>query len=702
MLKNAHSERGMNLKKMINRKRATTSRQKSIRTRVIVLFTMLVFLPIVIVSGVLYLQMDQAVTRRVLREQQEATSRIVKLMEEAGAEAENSMNALIEVEEITQVSALDDTAQLDQLLDIVQSASQYISDVFLYIPGQQALGTLDNTTLESTSSEWASGAVEADGDLYFSDPYTDVVSGATTMAATMEIVQEDGQSSILGVQLDMEGIASIIDNSQIGETGYPFVITEAGYWQFTRDASLAGLNVSDQAIFTDAVNDSGEIYNDFNDRTFPIYYERVPDMSLIVYGAVTSDEMAIEQNLFLRSSLRVLIISIIGAILVSVLVANYFVSITRIIRKALLGIQEGDLKTRLISFSRHKKIVKQDTNKRKRIKTKGMQQNGHELHQIGWSFNKAVSTFQNVVNDIKSRAKSVDELAFDLSEITEQTKQATEQVSETIQTIAQASGIQTKDTQDTVKMMDRLSENVTRISSNMMEVGTHADETVLALGDNDQSMLLVNDTWSQTVNSFNHLREDIGNVDEKVQDVEKILKAIHDISEQTNLLALNASIEAARAGDAGRGFSVVADEIRKLAEQSNTSSEMISNIIHVIQTDSKAMVETVDQVLGDSLKQTNSLKSVTKTNEAISLKIQELAKHISHSLQLTNLVEEEKELVVNALDSIEASAEENAAGTEQVSANAQEILASMEEFSVSIEQLTALASDLKDATNQFS
>lgn len=688
------------LKKVKNRRKGQV-KSKSIRLRFIVLFTSLVLLPLVIVSGILYYRMDQVVTRRVLREQQEATSRIVTLIDDAGSEARSSLTALSQIDGIEQIGELEDTTQLEDMLGIVQAASEYISDVFLFLPGETALGTVSETNLESTAREWFQGAVEANGEVYMSEPYTDAVSGATTMAATMEIEQSNGETSVLGVQLDIESIAAIIDSSQIGETGYPFVITETGYWQFTQDASLAGLYVGDQAIFQEAGNQSGEIYNDFNDRTFPIYYERVPEMNMIVYGAVTSDEMAAENAVFLRSSTRVLIISVIGAILLSTLLSNYFVALTHVLRGALSGLQEGDLKTRITSFKKARKESKRP--KKENVKMKhSIKENGHELHQIGWSFNKAVKAFQSMVLDLQIRAKSVDELALDLSEITEQTKSATEEVSETIQSIAQSSSEQTRDTQGTVQMMTDLSQDVSLISSNLQEVGNQADETVLALGENDRNMQTVNSTWTQTVSSFNNLKQDISKVDGNVQDVEKILGAIHDISEQTNLLALNASIEAARAGEAGKGFSVVADEIRKLAEQSNHSSEMIASIIHIIQTDSREMVKTLDDVLSDSENQTVSLENVTQTNEEISQKIQTLAKHISQSLLLANQVEEKKENVVKALDSIELSAENNAAGTEQVSANAQEILASMEEFTASIEQFKELASQLKQSTVQFS
>ncbi|MDZ7835708.1 MAG: methyl-accepting chemotaxis protein [Alkalibacterium sp.] len=225
---------------------------------------------------------------------------------------------------------------------------------------------------------------------------------------------------------------------------------------------------------------------------------------------------------------------------------------------------------------------------------------------------------------------------------------------------------------------------------------------VLSLGDNDQNMTKVNTTWNQTVRSVNDLKKDISSVDAKVQDVESILRAIQNISEQTNLLALNASIEAARAGESGKGFSVVAEEIRKLAEKSHASSDMIAGIIGEIQSESSVMVHTLDQVLTDSDSQTDSLKQVTQTNEDISLKIQELAVRISRSMALAKSVEEKKADVVKSLDSIEASAEENAAGTQEVSANSEEILASMEEFAASIERLKTLASGLRTSTNRFS
>lgn len=667
-------------------------KKQSVRLGLVFLFTALVFIPIVIVNGILYFRMNQIVTRRVVREQQVATQHIVSLIESVQNEATLSVSAIAELEELTNLSNPEEAEDLVELLELIRSSSEYISDAFVYIPDGEAIGTLSSASIQDSASEWLEETLAAEGELLMSQPYTDVISGATTMSATMELEQVNGETGIVGVQLNMQEIAKVIDASEIGETGTSFVLSDEGIWQFTEDEDYAGLDMSEQTIFTEATEESGEILNDFNNGSFPIYYERIPEMNLIVYGAVMADEMGTERAIFIQSSLRVVLGAIIGAVIFALLISNYLVSITHLIQYALTNLQEGKLQTRIHSFKKKKKKINQKH---------AVRENGNELDQIGWSFNQAIQSFEEMVSDIKGKAQAVDDLSFSLSEVTEQTRLATEEVSETIQSIAHATGMQTRDTQETVTQMDALAEYVTTISANMENVGTEVDATILALGDNNENMTVANNTWNQTASSMNDLKEEIGHVDKQVQDVERILGAIQAIAEQTNLLALNASIEAARAGEAGRGFSVVAEEIRKLSEQSNDSSDMIASIIHSIQEESSGMVQTLNQVLADSEKQTTSLERVTITNDDISLKIQILAKHISEALRLTQLIEDKKEQVIHSLGSIEASAEENAAGTEEVSANSEEILASMEEFSATIEQLNQLASELNQATNQF-
>ncbi|MDZ7835707.1 MAG: methyl-accepting chemotaxis protein [Alkalibacterium sp.] len=183
--------------------------------------------------------------------------------------------------------------------------------------------------------------------------------------------------------------------------------------------------------------------------------------------------MSAESAMFFRRATRVLLISILVALVIATLVSNYLVQVTRTIQNALGDLQQGSLKTRLTSYK--KKRLRKDRGKKKDTAT--FKENGNELHQIGLSFNKTVHTIEEVVSDIQDRSENVDEMANELSEITAQTRRATEEVTGAIQSIAQSSGLQTQDTRETVRQMEELSGFVTAISKNMQEVGRHADQT---------------------------------------------------------------------------------------------------------------------------------------------------------------------------------------------------------------------------------
>lgn len=676
-------------------------KKKSLRGKLILLFMTLVILPIVIVTAVLYRRSNQMVTERVRSEQQEATRRVVDLLKDANVEVEDALEATSTTPYITNLDNILDFEVFEELLEVVEGSGQFLSEAFLYSPGSFMIGTRDSSELHQNAEQWYEQAIEADGEVYWTDPYVDTVTGATTMTAAVHIEDDGEDVGVLGVELDLSGIAQAVDQTQIANTGFPFVITEAGYWQLTLNQELAGTDVNDMDIFTDATGDSGELYNEFNNETFPIYYERVPEMNMIVYGAVQEDEMEAEQAAFIRSGFLIIFIGSILAILIAVGVSQYIVSITGSIQEALERVQDGDLTAKITNFKRKKKSEKENKKQIKTKKEQTLDPNGDELHQIAISFNRTVDSFKDMVHLIKQKTVSVNDMSGNLTEIGNQTQSATEEVSETIAGIAEATSTQTQDTEHTSNQMKDLSDSVGSVTKFMEKMGLQADETMMALGRNSVSMEEVQNNWTETIESLEQLKGNISRVDSDIQNIESILQAIQSIAEQTNLLALNASIEAARAGEAGKGFAVVAEEIRKLAEQSHESSESIADIIHTVQDRSSDMVETLDHVYSGSEKQTTSLDHVNGTNQEIADLIEKLVETIIRSSQATMEIEQKKEAVVAAIENIAASAEENSAGTEEVSANAEEILATMEEFTSNIDHLEELASELKTSTDQF-
>ncbi|NBJ70708.1 MULTISPECIES: HAMP domain-containing methyl-accepting chemotaxis protein [Clostridia] len=324
-----------------------------------------------------------------------------------------------------------------------------------------------------------------------------------------------------------------------------------------------------------------------------------------------------------------------------------------------------------------------------------------EIGHLASSINTMSKNLRDIVYQVNEVSETVSSHSEELTQSASEIRSGTEQIASTMQELSTGSEVQANNASNLSSVMDTFSSKVDEASVNGKVVHDYSNSV---LGMTDEGSKLMGASVQQ-MSDINHIVknavEKVKGLDTQSQEVSKLVEVIKDIAEQTNLLALNAAIEAARAGEQGKGFAVVADEVRKLAEQVSFSVLDITTIVANIQSESSQVTKSLREGYVEVEKGTNQIQTTGETFNDIQKAVQNMVVKIQMVTSNLASISASGQEMDASIKEIAAVAEESAAGVEQTAASAQQASSSMEEVSNSSAELATFAENLNELVRKF-
>jgi methyl-accepting chemotaxis protein len=660
----------------------------SLKLKLIINFLILISIPIAVLGTLSYNMSSDALQSTIEHELVQITDLTAESIHTNLMDEQKSLQ--IAAQNTIFTSALtqtDNTEVLNEAYNYVLSLEKKMTEletVFVVDLQGNALVTNEgiSTALNVADREYFKQA--ANGKSAISEILTSKTTNKPVVAIAEPIYLNDQVIGVLGASVDFETISSHAAEIKIGKNGYAYMIDKSGMFIYhpTTEKILKD-NIKD--IKSDELQvlvkkmQAGESGTGFYTYENVYKFVRFVPVGQWVLVLTAEYDEYMKPALTIRQSTLIIAVScIIIAMLIAYFISTYNIVLPiRKLQQLMSKAGNGDL---TVSAN---------------IKTKD------EIGELAKSFNEMIAHQSGIVSQVRIGAQELAAAAEEMAASTEQINVATEEINTSIQTVAAGAQKQNESIIDTSQVLVQLSSLVQIARSKADDTNQNVVFTVNTAENGREKVkdtIQAIDTISATTKDTMEVLNILDGLSSKVGG---ITVTINSLAEQTNLLALNAAIEAARAGEHGKGFAVVADEVRKLSELSNTGAREIEALVNEMITQTQHAVESINE--GKNAVD-NGVKIAGETDTAFLNIIKALESIVKNIFEIVDITKDEvatSDQIIKLIDVVASITEDTTSNSQEVAAAVEEQTATVETIASTSEQMSAMAVSLENLVKKF-